>query len=176
MIVIVAEMKAKSGQAETLKQLLLSLFPNVRQEAGVVNYILNQHATEKERFLFYERYASLAVKEAHMKTAYLHAVLEKAKDLLAVSPVVEVYEDQAEISTAVNPGEMVLASNNGKSIWVRADLQGRQKEYCICWNCRKFNPNAADKGCSIIFSVLHLAAEKGVVLPVWACPVFDPKA
>lgn len=176
MIVIVAEMKSKPGQAETLKKLLLSLFPDVQQEAGVVNYILNQHATEKERFLFYERYASLAVKEAHMKTSYLHAVLEQAKNLLAAPPVVEMYEDQAEVTTSLKLGEMVQVPNNGQPVWVRAELQGRQKEYCICWACQKFNPGAADKGCSTIFSVLRLAAEKGVILPVWACPTFAPKA
>ena len=176
MIVIVAEMKAKPGQAETLKKLLLSLFPAVQQEAGVVNYILTQHATEKESFFFYERYASLAVKEAHMKTSYLHAVLEQVKNLLAAPPVVEVYEDQAEVATALKPGEMVRTSNNGQPVWVRDDLQGRQKEYCICWACQTFNPGAADKGCPTIFSVLRLAAEKGVILPVWACPTFVKKA
>ena len=91
MIVIHAEMKAKPGQAEVLERLLLELFPNVQKEEGVVNYILHRHATEKERFFFYERYASRAVMDAHMKTPYLHDVLEAAGPMLAVPPVVEVY-------------------------------------------------------------------------------------
>ena len=176
MIVIYAEMKAKPGQAEALEKILLGLFPNVQKEPGVMNYILHRHATEKERFFFYERYASTAVMEAHMKTPYLHEVLEQAKELLAAPPVVEVYEDQAEVATASKLGEMVRTPNNGQPVWVRDDLQGRQKEYCICWACQKFNPGAADKGCPTILAVLRLAAEKGVVLPVWACPTFVKKA
>ena len=176
MIVIHAEMKAKPGQAEVLERLLLELFPNVQKEEGVVNYILHRHATEKERFFFYERYASRAVMDAHMKTPYLHDVLEAAGPLLAAPPVVEVYEDQAEVKPPAQPAGMVKAAHNGSTVWVRADLQGRQKEHCICWSCRKFQPDTADKGCPIICSVLQLAVQKGVILPVWACPVFDEKA
>ena len=176
MMVIYAEMKSKPGQAEALKMRLLDLFPRVQQEEGVVNYILHRHATEKDRFFFYERYASREVMDAHMKTPYLQAVLEAAGPLLAAPPVVEVYEDQAEVKPVSKPAEMVKAAHNGSTVWVRADLQGRQKDYCICWSCRKFKPEAVDKGCPIICSVLRLAAEKGVVLPVWACPVFDPQA
>ena len=176
MIVIYAEMKAKKGQAEVLERLLMDLFSHVRKEEGVVNYILHRHAMEKERFFFYERYATREVMEAHMATPYLQAALEAAGPLLAAPPVVEVYEDQAEVKPPAQPAGMVKAVHNGSTVWVRADLQGRQKEHCICWSCRKFQPDTADKGCPIICSVLQLAAEKGVILPVWACPVFDKKA
>ena len=176
MIIVVAELQAKPGQAEALEQRLLTLFPNVQQEHGVVNYILHRHALAKERFFFYERYASLAAKEAHMQTPYLHAVLGQVAELLAGPPVVEVYEDVAEILPKCEPAEYAAYAHNGQAVWARTDLQGKQKEYCICWACGKFNPNASDKGCPIICSVLQLAAEHGAVLPVWACPSFSKKA
>ena len=59
--------------------------------------------------------------------------------------------------------------------WVRKDLKGRQKEHCMCWNCRKFMPETDHKGCSIIREVLKLASINNIVLPVWECAVFDER-
>jgi hypothetical protein len=64
---------------------------------------------------------------------------------------------------------------NNKKSWVRSDLKGKQKEFCMCWDCKKFNPEAEDKGCSIIKTVLSLASEKNIVLPVWECGQFEQK-
>ena len=64
---------------------------------------------------------------------------------------------------------------NGQSVWVRQDLKGRQKEFCMCWDCNSFKPEAADKGCLIIRDVLALASQKAIVLPVWECPKFQTK-
>ena len=62
---------------------------------------------------------------------------------------------------------------NAKKVWVRQDLKNRQKEFCMCWDCQKFKPETADKGCSIIKDVLDLAVRKSIVLPVWECPFFQ---
>ncbi len=64
---------------------------------------------------------------------------------------------------------------NGRQVWVRGDRKNRQKEYCMCWDCRRFAPERDDKGCPIIHKVLGLAAEQGIVLPVWECPEFGKK-
>ena len=64
---------------------------------------------------------------------------------------------------------------NGKTAWVRSDLKGKQKEYCMCWDCKKFNPTTDDKGCSIIKNVLSLANNSNIVLPVWECGIFEKK-
>ncbi len=64
---------------------------------------------------------------------------------------------------------------NGNNVWVRDDLHNRQKEFCMCWDCRKFEPEREDKGCSIIHQVLMLAAEEKIVLPVWECAEFQQK-
>ena len=176
MVIVYAELKAKPGRGEALENVLLGLFPEVRKEEGVANYILHRHAEDKERFFFYERYASVAAKDAHMETPHLRAALAEAEGLLACPPVVETYEDVAEIEKKlVAAAEYACGVHNGQAVWGRADLLGRQKEYCLCWACGKFEPGAEDKGCSIIRAVLGLAAEKGVVLPVWACPAFFEK-
>jgi hypothetical protein len=64
---------------------------------------------------------------------------------------------------------------NNKKVWVRADLKGKQKEFCMCWDCQHFKPDTADKGCKIIKTVLDLATEKTIVLPVWECVSFAQK-
>jgi hypothetical protein len=61
---------------------------------------------------------------------------------------------------------------SGRAVWVRQDLKNRQKEFCMCWECWRFKPQAEDKGCEIIKDVLNLAAQKTIVLPVWECPSF----
>ena len=66
-------------------------------------------------------------------------------------------------------------ARSGKQAWVRSDLKGRQKEFCMCWDCRTFQPEAADKGCPTILGVLKMAAEKNIVLPVWECGEFQAK-
>jgi hypothetical protein len=60
-------------------------------------------------------------------------------------------------------------------VWVRENLKGRQKEFCMCWDCAAFRPEADDRGCPIIKDVLDLAARKTIVLPVWECPEFIEK-
>ncbi len=69
----------------------------------------------------------------------------------------------------------VSYERNGAVGWVREDLKGKQKEFCMCWDCSKFAPDQDDKGCQIIHAVLTLAAEKNIVLPVWECREFDEK-
>lgn len=64
---------------------------------------------------------------------------------------------------------------NGKKAWVRSDLKGRHKEFCMCWDCKKFTPDTEDKGCPIIKQVLDTAAHHNIVLPVWECGVFAAK-
>ncbi len=175
MIILLASMKAKRGQGEALEELLRSLIPSVQREEGVVNYILHRHLEDPDRFFFYERYATRAVLDAHMKTEYLREVLAKAEALLDGSGTVELFEDLAETTPQGGRTEYQAYAANGKTVWARADMKGKQKEYCICWACRKFEPEAVDKGCPIIRSVLGLAADTGTILPVWACPEFEKK-
>ena len=63
---------------------------------------------------------------------------------------------------------------NEKS-WVRSDLKGRQKEFCMCWDCTGFKSETEDKGCGIIREVLQLASARKIVLPVWECARFTRK-
>ncbi|HNW92866.1 MAG TPA: hypothetical protein PKM88_08160 [bacterium] len=64
---------------------------------------------------------------------------------------------------------------DGVTTWVRSDLCGRQKEHCLCWACRAFQPEREDKGCPAIRAVLQLATKRRLVLPVWECAAFSER-
>lgn len=64
---------------------------------------------------------------------------------------------------------------NERNNSVREDLNNRQKEFCMCWDCQQFKPESEDKGCPIICSVLQLASSQNIILPVWECHVFVEK-
>jgi cytochrome c2 len=64
---------------------------------------------------------------------------------------------------------------NERNNYVREDLNNRQKEFCMCWDCHKFKPETEDKGCPIIHSVLQLANSQNIILPVWECNGFSEK-
>ena len=78
-IILVAMVKAKSGQEEAVKEALESLVEPTRKEAGCLCYNLHQGKTNKAQFMFYEQWASQAALDAHGKTPHmksLHAKLE----------------------------------------------------------------------------------------------------
>lgn len=64
---------------------------------------------------------------------------------------------------------------NERNNMVRGDLNNRQKEFCMCWDCSQFKPESDDKGCQIICSVLQLATSQNIILPVWECHLYSQK-
>lgn len=65
--------------------------------------------------------------------------------------------------------------HHGTTIWVRSDLDGKHREYCLCWDCNKFHPDDRTKNCRIANLVFAVCQECGLVLPVWECPLFTVK-
>lgn len=63
----------------------------------------------------------------------------------------------------------------GKKVWVRNDLKGKHREYCLCWHCKRFNPNEVRKNCSIAKTLYDLCVHYNLVTPVWECKKFESK-
>jgi quinol monooxygenase YgiN len=78
-VVLTAMVKAKPGQEETVKELLLGLVEPTRKEAGCLCYNLHQSKSDKAQFLFYEQWASDEALAAHRKTPRMKAHQEKLK-------------------------------------------------------------------------------------------------
>lgn len=91
MLTVVAEMKAKPGREDDLRNALLALVEPTRPEDGCVQYDLLIHSSDPARFLFYENWASETHLARHAASAHLTAFLEAAGGLLAEPMRVETY-------------------------------------------------------------------------------------
>jgi quinol monooxygenase YgiN len=79
-VILVAMVKAKPGQEEAVKEILLALVDPTRKESGCLCYNLHQAKDDKTQFLFYEQWASKEALDAHSKTPPLRTLGEKLKD------------------------------------------------------------------------------------------------
>jgi quinol monooxygenase YgiN len=78
-ILLTAMIKAKGGQEEAVKEVLLSLVEPTRKEPGCLCYNLHQSKSDKTQFMFYEQWASKAALDAHGQTPHMKALGEKLK-------------------------------------------------------------------------------------------------
>ncbi|MDP3919262.1 MAG: putative quinol monooxygenase [Candidatus Omnitrophota bacterium] len=81
-LTVVAEMTAKQGKEETLKEELLKLLEPTRMEEGCINYDMHQSHDKPGFFIFYENWISKAHLERHLATPHLKAFFAKEADLL----------------------------------------------------------------------------------------------
>jgi quinol monooxygenase YgiN len=91
-VTVVATLKARPGQEETLRQELLALIPATRAEAGCLNYDLHRATDNPALFLFHENWTSKADLDAHLAKPHLQNFLAKAADLLAEEPNITRWE------------------------------------------------------------------------------------
>jgi quinol monooxygenase YgiN len=78
-VILVAITKAKAGEEEAVKEVLLALVEPTRKEAGCLCYNLHQSKSDKTQFMFYEQWASKEALDAHMQTPHLKALGGKLK-------------------------------------------------------------------------------------------------
>ncbi len=79
-IILTAIVKAKPGQEEAVKEVLLGMVEPTRKEPGCLCYNLHQSKSDKTQFLFYEQWASKEALDAHGKTPHMKALAGKLKD------------------------------------------------------------------------------------------------
>lgn len=79
-VIVVAMVKAKPGEEDAVKEVLVSLVEPTRKESGCLCYNLHQSKNDKSQFMFYEQWASKEALDAHGKTPHLKALGEKLKD------------------------------------------------------------------------------------------------
>jgi quinol monooxygenase YgiN len=79
-IILTAMVKAKPGQEDAVKEVLLSLVEPTRQEPGCLCYNLHQSKSDPGMFMFYEQWASKEAIDAHGKTPHMKALGGKLKD------------------------------------------------------------------------------------------------
>src|SRR3979409_553093 len=82
---VVAEMIAKPGKEDELKQHLIALVAPTLQEEGCVQYDLHQSTTEPGRFVFYENWTSREMLDRHAKSTHINA-FRSIRDTILAEP------------------------------------------------------------------------------------------
>jgi quinol monooxygenase YgiN len=88
-LVIVARFNAKPEKAEALEAALLALVEPSRADAGCLQYDLHRSRTEPGVFLFYERWESRDLWQAHMKAPHLTAFEKASEGLVEDAEILE---------------------------------------------------------------------------------------
>lgn len=83
LLIVFAELYAKAGKENELREILLGLIAPTRQEEGCVQYDLHADNENPAHFFFFEKWTSKERLDAHMATPHLTAFVAKAGDLLA---------------------------------------------------------------------------------------------
>jgi quinol monooxygenase YgiN len=91
-ITVVAQIRAKEGMEETVKQELVALVGPTRSEKGCIKYELHQSVENKALFMFYEKWESKKDLDEHMQMPHMKAHLKKAGDLFAEPPKITLWE------------------------------------------------------------------------------------
>ena len=91
-ITVVAQIKAKPGKEDQVRQELLSLVAPSRKDAGCLNYDLHQGTNDPTLFLFHENWTSKAHLDAHLQKPDLQAALARVGQLVAEPPQITLWE------------------------------------------------------------------------------------
>lgn len=92
MLTIVAEVTAKPGCEERLREELLRCVEPTRAEEGCVQYLLHVSADRPGHFLFYENWASREAFDQHMATPYLRRLVSLIPELVEGEPRIATFE------------------------------------------------------------------------------------
>lgn len=82
-LTIVAVIRTEPHQVERVRAELLKLVAATRTEAGCLQYDLHQDNGEPGRFLFFERWESRDLWQAHMQTPHLAAYRKATEGAIA---------------------------------------------------------------------------------------------
>jgi quinol monooxygenase YgiN len=83
LLTVVAEIVAKPGKEEEVRQRLLANVELTRKEEGCVQYDLHVSNDEPGRFVFYENWTSAEMLDKHSASSHIQAFRAVASDLLA---------------------------------------------------------------------------------------------
>lgn len=92
MLTIVAEVTAKPGCEQRLREELLACIEPTRAEAGCVQYLLHVSAENPGHFLFYENWASREAFGQHMATPHLQRLMSLIPELVEGQPRISMFE------------------------------------------------------------------------------------
>ena len=94
-MIVVAKLKAKSGEDSKMADALQAMVSRVEQEEGTLVYTLHQAQNDPTQFLFYEKYTDAQALKAHSTTPYFKELFGALAPLLDGAPEIEMYDEIA---------------------------------------------------------------------------------
>jgi|SRR4051794_25948380 quinol monooxygenase YgiN len=83
---VLAQIKAKPGMEDKVREALQALVEPSRKDAGCLNYDLHQASDNAQNFLFHENWIDQAHLDQHLQTAHVKAALASLAQLVAEAP------------------------------------------------------------------------------------------
>ena len=96
-MIVVAKLKAKTGEEAKMEEALRAMVAKVAQEQGTLTYTLHRAQQDPSVFLFYEKYEDAAAFKAHSSTPYFKELFGALQSLLEGAPEIEMYDELARI-------------------------------------------------------------------------------
>jgi quinol monooxygenase YgiN len=96
-MIVVAKLKAKTGEEAKMEEALRDMVGKVAQEQGTLTYTLHRAQNDPNVFLFYEKYADGAALKTHSSTPYFKELFGALKSLLDGAPEIEMYDELVRV-------------------------------------------------------------------------------
>ena len=96
-MIVVAKLKAKSGEESKMADALKAVVSKVEKEEGTLIYTLHQAQNDPTQFLLYEKYIDAQALKAHSSTPYFKELFGILKPLMDGAPEIEMYTEIARI-------------------------------------------------------------------------------
>jgi quinol monooxygenase YgiN len=95
MVIVIAKLKAKSGEEEKVEKALRDVLPKVREEEGTLLYTLNRAQDDPSTFMVLEKYKDMDAFTYHSSTPYLQELFAVILPLLDGDAAVDLFEEIA---------------------------------------------------------------------------------
>jgi len=92
-MIVVAKLKARSGEESKMADALQDMVSRVEKEEGTLIYTLHQAQNDPTQFLLYEKYTDAQAFKAHSSTPYFKELFGLLKPLMDGAPEIEMYNE-----------------------------------------------------------------------------------
>lgn len=92
-MIVIAKLKAKSGEEGKMEDALRGMVAKVEAEEGTLMYSLHRSRKDSAQFLIYEKYKDAEALKAHSATPYFKELFGVLQPLLDGAPEIEMYDE-----------------------------------------------------------------------------------
>jgi len=96
-MIVVAKLKAKTGEEDKMEEALRDMVVKVAQEQGTLKYTLHRAQKDPSVFMIYEKYEDEAAFKAHSSTPYIKELFGALQPWLDGAPEIDMYDELARL-------------------------------------------------------------------------------